>query len=596
MTGPTIRAIALTVAGLCLTADNPRTQQVRDAVRAAVGGSGQITGGVLTHGASPVPVRRARVTLNSDDRRVGFTTATDDQGRFRFTALPAGRFALQATKPGHLPAPYGAVRPGRAGTSVGLGEGQQIDDLVIRMARGSVIAGVVRDHRGEPMPGANVLVLRYAFAPLTGERTLLRANSSTADDRGMYRIFELPPGQYVVLARPTGIGLDEIVPITSDAVQRLLQLAGGGPGATAAAGAARPIPGADRPVSYAPVFHPGSPDLSRAETITLGLADERLDVDLALELVRTARITVRFTAPDGIAPESVSIEIVRSGPDGELLGQLGTVSPFVRLGREWTYTLPGVPPGRFTIEASTDRYLRNPKLRRVWGEADVIVDGRDQEIAIALQHGVTVSGRVLFDGTSPLPDMANLEFFLTQGAGGALNAGGPGGELDAEGRFSFPDVTPGRYALTWVRRGPATAWAIATATAAGRDVLDTRLDVRPGQPIDLVVTFTDRPTQLGGRLQDVSGRAAPDYFIIVFTADRSFWTPASRRVRMIRPATDGAFATVGLPPGEYFIGALLDVERGEWYDPRFLEALAKASVKVALRAGETTTQDLRVGR
>jgi hypothetical protein len=168
--------------------------------------------------------------------------------------------------------------------------------------------------------------------------------------------------------------------------------------------------------------------------------------------------------------------------------------------------------------------------------------------------------------------------------------------LDAEGRFSFSDVTPGRYTLTWVRRGPMTAWTIATAMASGRDVLDARLDLRPEQPVDLVVTFTDHPARLAGVLQDVSGRPAPDYFIIVFTADRSFWTPASRRVRMVRPATDGAYSAVGLPPGEYFIGALLDVEPGEWYDPRFLEELAKASVKVTLRAGEATTQDLRIGR
>ena len=587
--------VALALAGLCSTGGHVRTQQIRDVITRTESGTGGITGRVLTHGASPTPVRRARVTLNSDDLRTGFTTATDDQGRFQFTDLPAGRFTLQAVKPGHLPASYGAVRPGRSGTSVSVAAGQQIDGLLIRMARGGVIGGTVRDHLGEPMPGASVLVLRYAYAPLTGERTLLRAGSSTTDDRGMYRIFELPPGEYVVQARSIRGAIDEIVPVSSEAVQRLLQV-GGGLGTTGVH-AGRGTPDAGRPVNHAPAFHPGSPDLSRAQTIALGLAEERLDVDIARDLVPTARITTRFSAPDGIAPNTISLEILRSGPDGALLGQMGMLAPFIRLGREWTYTMPGVPPGRFMIKAGTDRFMRlDPPARRVWGEAEIIVDGRDRDIAIALEYGVTVTGRVVFEGSAPAPNFANLQFFLTQDAGGALNAGGPGGQIDAEGRFRFPDVTPGRYTLTWVRRGPATPWMVATAIASGRDVLDTRVEVLPGRPIDLVVTLTDRPPELAGVLQDVSGRPAPDYFIIVFTTDRSLWTPASRRVRMIRPATDGAFIAIGMPPGEYLVGALLDVEPGEWYDPRFLDTLAKASVPVTLRAGETTKQDLRVGR
>ena len=74
-------------------------------------------------------------------------------------------------------------------------------------------------------------------------------------------------------------------------------------------------------------------------------------------------------------------------------------------------------------------------------------------------------------------------------------------------------------------------------------------------------------------MQDRGGRAATDYYILVFSSDRKHWTPGSRRVRMTRPATDGSFSVKGLPPGEYFLAALTDLETGEWNDPALLEQL-----------------------
>jgi hypothetical protein len=64
---------------------------------------------------------------------------------------------------------------------------------------------------------------------------------------------------------------------------------------------------------------------------------------------------------------------------------------------------------------------------------------------------------------------------------------------------------------------------------------------------------------------------------------------------MTRPATDGTFGVKALPPGEYFVVALTDLESGEWNDPTLLEQLVPSSARVTLRDGETTTQDFRIG-
>ena len=91
------------------------------------------------------------------------------------------------------------------------------------------------------------------------------------------------------------------------------------------------------------------------------------------------------------------------------------------------------------------------------------------------------------------------------------------------------------------------------------------------------------------------GRPATEYYILAFSSDRAHWMPGSRRIRMTRPGTDGAFTVKGLPPGEYFLAALLDLETGEWNDPTLLEQIVKSAVKITLREGETTTQNYRMG-
>ena len=119
--------------------------------------------------------------------------------------------------------------------------------------------------------------------------------------------------------------------------------------------------------------------------------------------------------------------------------------------------------------------------------------------------------------------------------------------------------------------------------------------VNPGETLEWTVTYTDKPTGLSGVFQDRGGRVATDYYILVFSADRGHWTPGSRRVQTTRPATDGTFSVRGLPPGEYLLAALTDLERGEWNDPALLEQLVKSAAKVTLRDGEITTQDFRIG-
>jgi hypothetical protein len=70
--------------------------------------------------------------------------------------------------------------------------------------------------------------------------------------------------------------------------------------------------------------------------------------------------------------------------------------------------------------------------------------------------------------------------------------------------------------------------------------------------------------------------------------------PQARRIQSSRPGTDGKFTFRNLPPGDYRLTAVTDVEPGEWFDPAFLEQLLNASIPVILREGEKKVQDIKV--
>ena len=186
-------------------------------------------------------------------------------------------------------------------------------------------------------------------------------------------------------------------------------------------------------------------------------------------------------------------------------------------------------------------------------------------------------------------------------AGGVtVMMGGPTLQMDPAGKFTVTGVTPGRYRLTGNApvapgTGPGITWTLRSAMVKGRDVLDFPLDIGPGEEVaDAVLTFTDATQQVAGVLQDASGRPAPDYTIVVFASDKAYWTPLSRRIRTVRPGTDGRYTVANLPPGEYRIAALVDIAPGEANDPAFLEQLLPASYQFSLGDGERKVQDLRI--
>ena len=602
MIGRSHAALALMIGcGAAAVAQQP----ARDNARVAPG-TASMSGTVFVSGEPRQPARRVRVTLtNVAHTSPGQTTTTDDSGSFAFRGLPAGRFELQAFKNGYLRASYGASRPDRAGTPIVVKDGDAIHDIAMTIARGGVITGVVRDLRGRPVPGVNVRVLRLGYNAVTGERTLGAPSTSTvgpSDDRGEYRAFGLPPGGYLVLVAPgpaPGRSNDGIRQLTADEVRQALQAARSGAATSVANPRQTPLASSSARANYAPVFHPGVTDVRAATVIALGVSEVQSAVDVTIHLVPTATVSGTISALSGTLPQFLSVRLVPAGAETELLAGAGLHGLVTQPRTDGTYVFAGVAPGAYTIQASVGSGRgAPPNTPTQWAAADVNVSGQDLEVPLTLQPGVAINGRVVFEGSQPTPaELQTLSFALVAaGAGGAAQTTG-GGRVDAERRFTFAGVTPGTYQFvtTWTAPGAHGKWMITSSTANGREAFEAPLRVNPNETLDWTVTYTDKPTGLTGVLKEPGGRPATDYYILVFSSDRRYWSPGSRRVRMTRPGTDGSYSVKGLPPGEYYLAAPADLETGEWNDPVLLEQLVRSSATITLRDGETTTRDFRIG-
>jgi hypothetical protein len=575
--------------------------QVRDASTAAAAGTAIVAGVVVTDEAQPVPVRRARVTLTDSAGKQGATTITDDAGQFIFTSMP-GRFVLAARKEGYVPAVHGSARPGGTGVPIVVTEGQRVEGLVLRMVRGGVITGTLRDVRGNPASAITVTAERAGFQ--AGRPTLIPVpgvRPSVTDDRGVYRIWGLPPGEYFVSTGPRYTVVDSPVrPTTPADIQRALQMATVRPGASTSnvGQSAVPQPAA---ANYAPSYFPGTASREDAARVRVGPGEERTGIDFPLLLVPTFQVAGTVVDPAGGRVEDVGFWIRRAGPYvGEDRLREGPPAPAA-------FSAVRLVPGHYVLHADarvvpagqSSASLAGPRPEKThWAQLNVTVDYADQmDLVMTLRPHLTVSGRVEFEGEGVRPKPSDREIRMLE-ADETVFFRVPTARTDDAGNFHLSGVVPTRWRILpptipgWtlksIRRGGAQA---------GQDLADVPLEVADEQSVsDLVVTYTTRVTELAGRLRDEVGRPASAFFVVIFTTDRAMWTSQSRRIQSVRPATDGQFVVRSMPAGDYYVAALTDVEDGQWFDPDFLASLIPLAIPLTLTEGERRLQDIRIGQ
>jgi hypothetical protein len=181
--------------------------------RVVDGVTGRPLGGVLVRlgGTGPIQAPPAAATPTP--------AMTNAQGQFLFRSLAAGRYPITAQTGGYLPGSYGQTRPEGPPASIRLGEAERLTDVTIRMWKHGAITGRVLDETGEPAVGVMVRPLRRSVVARQGQ-WILGPGSSNTDDRGIYRLGNLTPGEYVVV---TTAGLSTVPASISESYVQAMQ-------------------------------------------------------------------------------------------------------------------------------------------------------------------------------------------------------------------------------------------------------------------------------------------------------------------------------------------------------------------------------------
>jgi len=516
--------------------------------------------GAVVAADTGAPIRRAQVRASAPGAQETRTTLTDEQGRFELKELTGGRYTITASKGGFVALQYGQQRPSEPGTPVDLAAGQTLEKLVVGLPRGSVITGRISDEFGEPLTGAQVRVLRYGYA--AGARRLLPAGQSDrTDDQGTFRVFGLPPGDYVVSAtlnedraifRPRAAGADD-----------------------------------EATTGYAPTYFPGTTNAAEAQRVTVGLGQELSGIGFGLSLMPLAKVSGRVVGLAGLELAGV----VMAMPD-DSVRQAMSQPRGAAVNADGTFELSGLAPGRYTLVVGGrgQRGAGEPT-----GRTSITVSGVDLSgVTIALAPPAVVRGVVVTDtGAVGLrSSQIRVSFTPAQPSGAEAFRFGRGGGINGDFTFEVAGITEPGY----LRVSAPPGWHLKAILRDGQNFTDQPFSLEPGaQMTGVRVVLTQVTTTVSGSVRDDRGNAVLDTTVIVFPDDDAQWTYQSRFIRTARPDTSGRFEITGLPADDgYRVVALQGLEDGQATDPEFLATLRDRSERLTLAEGEAKALDLRL--
>ncbi len=369
----------------------------------------RVISGVVT-GAGGQPLAGADVMLRENGHSgPSAETITDAQGRFNFTALPDGRFELIASHRGYASSAY--EQHGAASTAIVTGENLDTTGLVFSLAPLASISGAVTEDSGDPVPLAQLHLLREDPMRLNAKQ---RASSAAADPVGNFEISQLTPGTYYLCA--TGVPWYR--------PNRM-----------------NPVPAADQPrssldVAYAPICYPDTADPAAAEPITVNAGDH-IVVNLIFHAVPALRVS--FQVPRPGPNQGIQVPQLRQDFLGhKVFVQGGSFSadPNDPTGSSaMTVTFSGVAPGEYEVEIPEGG--PNPGSGRFGA---IRVSSNDLTVDTStLQSAPSVSGKVLMEGSGKLPESLSISLISDE-----LNAVSSA-QIQPDGTFHLDNTPPGNF-------------------------------------------------------------------------------------------------------------------------------------------------------
>jgi hypothetical protein len=479
---------------------------------------------------------------------------TGEDGHFVFDGLAQGKYRLSASKRGYLPQGYEAHD--NFSTAIVVGPSLKSEGLIFKVVPQAVITGTVTDEQGEPVRRAQVRL--FKDQDRLGIRSTVRRQTVMRDDRGIYQLARIDPGNYYLAVSAQ--------PWYAQAIRYPQPI-----------GKQEQEPDSLLDVAYPTTFYPQATDSEDATPIPIK-GGERMQANVTLNAQKALRVRIRLPVQDS-GQEGGFLMVSQS-----IFGQVeGAGVPMFPV-QNGVMEIPGILPGHYDFEL-TPRQTPTPlSLSLEPGTSGArqdpihfsgdVTSGTAELTPLDAESEVTVTGKVtLTDGKIPSGAITLRPAHQRR----AYTA-----TLDKAAEFSVK-VPPGAYEIV----GQLPQIYLARMTAEDGEVKNRVLTVKAGSAPKLELLASKGFGQSDGFVrrgdQPVSGvmvLLAPDDNTILFRRDQS--------------DSDGSFTLGNVVPGRY---RLLAVEQGwelEWANPNVLHAFLKKSVAVEVHADDKLTRTLEV--
>lgn len=492
--------------------------------------------GVVVNAITGEPIPRAMVTISSGG------AATDAKGEWSVTSQTCGRWIPNATRPGFL---NGFTTSGDAAPrSIEFISGTPVRGIKIALMPEASISGHVQDTNGDPIQGAQVMLLRAQVQ--NGFSALAINQGANTDQFGNFVIGRLQPGRYLVCAQ---------------SIQSTFPQGGG------------------EALVFSDECYPGP--ASQGPSGAFPVQGGR-DVRVSLTLRATPGLHVRGTVSGVPENQGLTVRLQK------IQNEMGRAGMFAQLGpatarpgqvrRDGTFDIANVTPGAYIARAQIGPGRGSGGAS---AEQRIQVGGSDLEgIHLRLEPPGSLNGTVRYELTpttapvapnsgTPNPNqnpVVNINLNpVTPGGGGAF--GQIKWDEDRRG-FSWPQVAAGDYLLNVnARQG-----YVKSATLQGQDVLTHPFTINGATgPIELVIS--NDTGAFNATVNDADGHPATATIIL---------KPSAGQIITLRSGEDGVATRQGLPVGDYRAWAFDDISRVPWAEDDWMTQHAGASTNVTI--------------
>lgn len=501
---------------------------------------GSISGKVVD-GESGTPLTSGWVIAN----RAGggsqtFGARIQPDGTYKIHRLEPGTYFLRLTSPGYAPAQYhpradGSPPPNPAAMGsapVTVSAGSATSGIDFQAYRHAVILGRVLDENGQPMSQAQVRA--HSRMEIDGNVQMVPRGYAMTDDRGEYRLGNLPPGEYeIVVEARIAMHMGNVVDRTDPVKDQ-------------------PLP------SYATTYYPGVTDRAQALPVRVAAGEEKFGIDFLVRPGGGYTISGAALLADGKPCVGCMLVITRKSDD-TMSFLMPTTMTSVN-SRDGAFVRTGLGDGSYQVMGGS----RIPN-ERGFLVGEFAVAGADvKDLRFTLRPGVTIAGSLRMDGTpktapeeSPRSTYVLLQpkdnpLLMSFGGGGVSSGAQRDAVVDDQEQFRFEESPPMRYRIrARLKSGYYLSQVIHGAedvSASGLDLTDAAGEVTlrliakaDGGLVYGKATGEDGSAKPGAqvRMVPLGANEAREDFSRVAVADQS-----------------GAFRLDTIPPGDYVLFAL----------------------------------------